>query len=337
MRHVSDNIYRLRRKRIAHCPRMVKLIGWVFTYNYPDEVGKEEGERMVHARYQELRGALGTLGIRYIIYALERGEKTGRLHIQGYMQCTCDKKKKIYEKYKVYVDRQRGTVQEATDYVKKDGEYNELGEAEDIPGARQGQGMRQDLEALKRDIEEGKSYDEICDTHFESAAKYSRFIKERIQARDTAVVQNSLLKEYEESSLKPWQQDLVSVVEANPHRRKIHWVWSKQGNLGKSWMATYLGVKHKACVFMGGAKTNLAFIYAQNPTKVVVFDLSRTQEANYLDHLYSLAEDLKNGRLTSTKYESKTIYFPIPHVIFLANFSPDLTKWSEDRYDIKEL
>lgn len=286
----------------------------------------------------------------YICFSPEVGEE-GTPHLQGYIQVTKQCKwttiKNTWPGFnRAHFETAFGSSEENIIYCKGpydkivkgkrkvkplNEEFWEYGQARDI-GKR---GKRNDLEAVKRDIEEGKSYDEICDTHFDCAAKYSRFIKERIQARDTTMVQNSLLKDYEGSSLKPWQQALVDVVETNPHPRKIHWIWSQQGNLGKSYMATYLGVKHKACVFMGGAKANLAFIYAQNPTKVVVFDLSRTQEANYMDHLYSLAEDLKNGRLTSTKYESKTIYFPIPHVIFLANFSPDLTKWSGDRYDVK--
>lgn len=288
----------------------------------------------------------------YLCFAPEVGEK-GTPHLQGYIQVTKQIQWKTIKNTwpgfsRAHFETAFGSSEDNVTYCK--GPYDkevkgvrkvkplnqdfwEYGQCRDI-GKR---GKRTDLDAVKRDIQEGKSYDEICETHFEVAAKYSRFIKERIQARDTIMVQSSLLKDYEGSSLKPWQQELVDVVEANAHPRKIYWIWSEEGNLGKSYMATYLGVKHKACVFMGGAKTNLAFIYAQNPTKLVVFDLSRTQEANYMDHLYSLAEDLKNGRLTSTKYESKTIYFPIPHVIFLANFAPDLTKWSEDRYDIKHL
>ena len=46
---------------------------------------------------------------------------------------------------------------------------------------------------------------------------------------------------------------------------------------------------------------------------------------------------LKNGRVVSTKYDSKTIFFPIPHVIFFANFEPDYTKWSADLYNVIKL
>jgi hypothetical protein len=50
-----------------------------------------------------------------------------------------------------------------------------------------------------------------------------------------------------------------------------------------------------------------------------------------------LAEELKNGILVSGKYESKTVVFKVPHVIFFANFEPDMTKWSSDRYFVKNI
>ena len=107
-------------------------------------------------------------------------------------------------------------------------------------------------------------------------------------------------------------------------------------------MTTYVGVVHGATVLTNGKKVDIAYIFAQKPTNIVLFDLSRTTEAtednkHRLDGIYSLAEDLKNGRIVSTKYDSKTIFFPVPHVIFFANFEPDYTEWSEDRYTVKHL
>jgi hypothetical protein len=100
-----------------------------------------------------------------------------------------------------------------------------------------------------------------------------------------------------------------------------------------------------ATVLTGGKKIDMAYIYAQNPTSIVVFDLPRTAEINteesdrkhHLDGIYSLAEELKNGILVSGKYESKTVVFKVPHVIFFANFEPDMTKWSSDRYFVKNI
>jgi len=131
-------------------------------------------------------------------------------------------------------------------------------------------------------------------------------------------------------------------VEEEPHARQITWIWSSAGNTGKSTMATYLGALKEACVLETAKKQDLAYIFAQKPAKIVVFDLSRTlapddDGRSKLDHLYALAESLKNGHLVSTKYQSASLYFARPHVVFFANFGPDMTKWSADRYVVREI
>jgi len=131
-------------------------------------------------------------------------------------------------------------------------------------------------------------------------------------------------------------------VEEEPHARQITWIWSSAGNTGKSTMATYLGALKEACVLETAKKQDLAYIFAQKPAKIVVFDLSRTlapddDGRSKLDHLYALAESLKNGHLVSTKYQSTSLYFARPHVVFFANFGPDMTKWSSDRYVVREI
>jgi len=226
----------------------------------------------------------------------------------------------------------------ARGYSMKDGNFFELGECRSM-GKK---GARSDLNAVKEAIAKGDTYDTICDEHFNVASRCSKFIKERVQARESGQQQDSLRELYASAVMRPWQQLLLDVVEEEACPRKIHWLWERAGNVGKSWMANYLGAMKGATILSSGKKVDLAYIYAQKPTKIVLFDLSRTNEASeerkhLLDGIYSLAEDLKNGRVVSTKYESKTVFFPPPHVIFFANFEPDMSKWSADRYFITEL
>lgn len=197
-------------------------------------------------------------------------------------------------------------------------------------------GARSDLAAVKDAIERGLSYNEICDAHFDTVAKYNRFIREQIQERDGLKARNSLREGLESLSLRPWQQDLVNAVTAEPHPRKIQWIWSTAGETGKSTMATYLGVLHGATVLELGKGADLKHIWAKAPSKIAIFDLTRATE-EHLDGLYSMAEQLKNGRLVTTKYDGSTIYFPIPHVVFFANFPPNMEKWSQDRYLVWKL
>jgi len=232
----------------------------------------------------------------------------------------------------------RGTDEENYTYCKKQGNFIELGERKSM-GKK---GARNDLLDVQKDIECGLTYDEMCDKHFDAAAKYSRFIRERIQARDTGKELSSLRVEYSTSSLRPWQQRVKELVEEDPNPRAIHWIWEEDGKKGKSWMAKYLVAMHGAVLLTAGKKTDMAYIYSKRPSKVVVFDLSRTtapQEGreHYLDGAYSLAEDLKNGMVISTKYDSTHVLTRGCHVIFFANYEPDMTKWSQDRYFITHL
>lgn len=283
----------------------------------------------------ELRGAVGQTGISYVLFGYEIGDN-GTPHLQGYFQANHDHYNRFKKKFgNMHIEKQKGTYEEATNYCKKDGDFFEAGVPDTtIQGKKKGQ--RSDLMLVKNAIEKGESYEQITNAHFQTVARYSRFIQEQIQVNATTRELLSLQEELASSSLKPWQQALLDVVKEDPNPRTIHWIWDSQGGTGKSWMATYLGANHNALVLENAKKADLAYIYAQNPTRMVVFDLSRTQE-DKLDHIYALAENLKNGRIVSSKYVSKTIYFRTPHVIFFANFSPDMTKWSADRYNVIRL
>lgn len=305
--------------------------GYCFTLNnYTDE---DE---------QTYMSIVGSRGVEYIIFGRETAPSTGTKHLQGYMQVNHDKTARLNQHLpcKKHV-RARGDWQSNYNYCTKGGDFYEAGEADkDLQGIKQGK--RSDLAAVKDAIMRGETYDEICDAHFEEAAKYHRFIREQITRRDTTKELNSLREAYESASLRPWQAALVDIVQEDPNPRKIHWIWEGVGNTGKSWMTKYLAAMYGACIMTVGKKVDMSHLYSKNPSRIVVFDLSRTTapgegREHFLDGAYSLAEDLKNGLVTSYKYDSSNILKEGCHVIFFANFLPDMTKWSEDRYLIKEI
>ena len=294
----------------------------------------------------KLQGAIGQVGVTYIVYGREVGEQ-GTPHLQGYLQSNQKNKERFHSKLGVFVTPQQRTATNAMEYCKKDGNFFEAGEFNaSIKGTMEkSQGKRSDLEAVKARIANGESYEEIAEAEFDTAARFHQFIKERVQARDSMKQLSTLRLQYESSVLRPWQQALLDVCEETACPRKIHWIWEDVGNMGKSWMAKYLLAMKDACYLTYGKKADLAYIFAQKPTKIVVINLSRTsasddEEKNrkhHLDGLYGLAEDLKDGVLLSGKYQSVTKIFQVPHVIFFANFEPDYSKWSGDRYNVMKL
>lgn len=69
--------------------------------------------------------------------------------------------------------------------------------------------------------------------------------------------------------------------------------------------------------------------------RVVIVDAPRSKQGDFIQ--YDFLEELKNGRIFNTKYESRMLEFPTPHVVVMMNEDPDMTKLSEDRYRIFKL
>lgn len=318
--------------RVCDLVYIMPRYGFCFTVN-----------NYLSSQVNTLKGALGQCGISYIVFGYETAPSTGTKHLQGYLQSNNKMKDRFYKKFGIYVMAQERSTLEASDYCKKDGDFFEAGDIDmDVKGSKEkNQGKRSDLDEVKVLVKEGKTYQEIVETHFGCAAKHHKFIKEQVAVQRHLDGRSILLSEYEGVSWKPWQQGVLDVLAETPNRRKIHWIWEPLGNVGKSWLAKYVLLTQDALLLESGKKVDMAYIYAQKPTKIVMIDLSRTSAPtdgkDYLGGVYSICENLKNGTLMSTKYESAAVQFQIPHVIVFANWEPDYTKWSRDRYLVTKL
>lgn len=131
---------------------------------------------------------------------------------------------------------------------------------------------------------------------------------------------------------RDWQKKIVDLVAAEPDARKIHWYVDPVGGKGKSYLARYLVCEKDAFYTQGGKHADI--IYGYQRQRIVIFDLCRDVEG-YVP--YSVMETLKNGIMFSSKYNSNMSTFPIPHVLVFANFDPDRSKLSADRWDIVNL
>lgn len=130
-----------------------------------------------------------------------------------------------------------------------------------------------------------------------------------------------------------WMQDLsLDLTECEPDPRKIIWYVDIIGGKGKTSFSKYMAVKHKACILNSGKSSDVA--YAINNPKIVIIDLSRSIEGHFN---YDILEQIKNGMVFSSKYESNTKMFNNPHVVVFSNWAPDINKLSKDRWDIRYL
>lgn len=117
-----------------------------------------------------------TKNIRYICGQLERGEETGKLHFQGYLQLKRSQRLSWLKNNlhpTAHYEIQRGTNAEARNYTFKDAtkelDWIEFGEF--VVGA----GTRTDLISYRDAIINGATKRELIETHPTELAKYDRF------------------------------------------------------------------------------------------------------------------------------------------------------------------
>jgi len=140
-----------------------------------------------------------------------------------------------------------------------------------------------------------------------------------------------------EPNLYQWQQDLLTELRGEPDMRQVLWYVDVQGGCGKTALARFLVKNEPNTMFISsGSAKDIAYqvIKSTSSPHTVVFNLPRSAEAGMS---YAAVESLKDGIVFSGKYEGGAKLFPPPHVVIFANFLPDLTKLSQDRWVVRTL
>lgn len=146
------------------------------------------------------------------------------------------------------------------------------------------------------------------------------------------------LEEYKDVKWKPWQQNILDILNTKPDRRTIHWFWEPTGNVGKSYLCKYLALTKDVIICEG--KKNDVFnqirdlIEKGKIPNIILCDIPRSS-MDYIN--YGALEEIKNGCLYSGKYEGGQCIFPCPHVIILANTAPPLDEMSKDRWNVVKI
>lgn len=265
---------------------------------------------------------------RYCIWQREKGEN-GTEHLQGYIEFCAPMRLGGLKKWLpgAHFEVRRGSPAQAADYCRKeesrvDGPW----ERGTMGGA---QGKRCDLEDVKKLVADGASKRDIYAECSEAAAKYPRFIEQLLTWRCEEDAEKVLTCQ----PMYDWQRKAMLIVaEDVVDPRAIYWVHDPVGNHGKTHLAKFFVDACGAYYTNGGKAVDLAFAYSGQP--IVVFDYVRDAK-DYVG--YGIIEQLKNGILMSTKYESTMKRFKAPHVFVFANFAPDATKFSQDRLRVWEL
>lgn len=192
---------------------------------------------------------------------------------------------------------------------------------------------------IKECIKKGKislkdlneKYGELFIKYNEHIKKYIRFCEDMENMEETEKYYEDFFKNIQFNEI---QNHILSLIDNKIDNRKIHWIYDKNGNSGKSTIANYLQLYKDAYIITGGKHADIYRHYNNN--KVVIYDLPRDY-MNSNESLYATMETFKNGYCLDTKYEGTIKRFIPPHIIVFSNAEPDINKLSLDRWNIIEV
>jgi hypothetical protein len=283
--------------------------------------------------------------IKYIIY---QGEytKDNKKHIQGFIQFTTQKEmtfvKKLLNDNTAHLEVMRGSPEQASNYCKKtekDGEKQGIYLEHKIYGELDTttSGTRTDLIALKNRLIEGETLTNIMintqdERTLRNCVQYNKTLRELQHNIQQKTQRELVLEKYENIEWNKLQKHLINILETEEDTRKINWVYDEYGNTGKTHLAKYYTALGNTYYITGGKQADI--LYSYEGQQIIIYDLARTYADN-IDHIYTTIENLKNGFYLSTKYNSEQrIYSKQPIIMVIANFKPDISKLSKDRWNI---
>lgn len=269
---------------------------------------------------------------KYGIVGKEIGEN-GTPHLQGYIHLIKPVRFSTLKKFlpNAHWEPAKGNPAQNKQYCSKDGNiFIEIGEVSTSThkGGTSGLVKKRALEII----------DEMVDKSYTSKPGdkdvffiYRKKIKEEVAEAKAEIALKNLQQKYVNVTWKEWQHVLLDELDGVPHPRHIIVVVDKEGNKGKSYLASYLLTKG-AVVFNTTKTADIA--YAMTDQRIVIFDLARHQQ----DHInWATIEALKNGNMFSSKYMSQSKIFDVPHVVVMMNEYPNTSRLSADRWNITDI
>lgn len=263
----------------------------------------------------------------FLIYQKEKGETRGTKHYQMYLEVKKTVRFAAIKKYfpTAHIEKRRGSQNQAIAYCQK--QDSAIGTPVTF-GKPAIQGAREDLKELRLALDKHDTWVQcVRDENIHpQLAKYGSFAKEYFNAKKS---KRDGLRRFHR-----WQEDLLEVINSEPNNRQILWYVDTEGGKGKSEMTKELITQHDAIVLGGRGVTDL-YLYAQSKNKIAIWDLPRDKQ---MQEPYDAIEKIKDGYFTSTFRNPMFCQRDFPaHVIIFANYRPDESKLSADRWKIIEL
>lgn len=307
---------------------------WIFTKNNPDIFKEDEMKINLEEKVKDKRFQL-----QYIMIAVERAPNTGTVHYQGFLVLRVRKTLQTLKRWigtniplldGAHWEVMRGTILQNKEYCSKEDKdpWHVGTEPEEIKP-----GKRTDLLDYTKAVLEGSGDLDLAVAFPGAHARYHNYAEKLRRAKRTKDMEETMREEFKDVILRDWQKRALEKLETQT-RRRILWVWSREGNVGKSFLGRYIVATRKAFMCNTGKHGDIIYAFSKKTPEYVVMDLSREQAERAP---YSVMEGLKNGFLFCAKYESSECFFKPSKLIVFANFQPEREKLSADRWDVMSI
>lgn len=271
--------------------------------------------------------------IRRSVFGKEVAPSSGTPHLQGYVEFS---KRVSLLRIKAlhrtaHWEPARGTSIDNYRYCVKDGLFYTYGDWSDIKRRirtlnNKKNGTDQHASIMRNILDGNKENNWINPVYLRGKRNYDELANEVLMACEL----RKRFQRYSDKKLRKWQMSILRRLFVQ-NSRSILWVIDTVGGRGKTFLAHYISSCYGYELLDGVTKTaDVAALISPQP-KGVIFDVTRSDSTHFS---YATLEAIKNGFVMSGKYHGiKRVFQPVPVIVF-ANFAPDTSKLSADRWDL---
>ena len=287
---------------------------WVFTLNNPVQREKDHvAEILLEAKY----GVVGR----------EVGE-SGTPHLQGFVIFHRNKRFNTVAGLfpRAHIELARGSSKQASDYCKKEGDYDEYGECPQPRANHTLDGLYSWADDFVAEHGRAPTSPEIAREHPTAYIRYPRVARALFHRAPPPTIV--------EGNPSWWQRELDDELNGEASDRSVIFYVDPDGGKGKTWFQQWYLTKNpnEVQVLGIGKRDDLAHVI-EITKSVFFFNVPR----GGMEHFqYTILEQLKDRMIFSPKYSScMKILFKKPHVVVFCNEEPEMDKMTADRYDIR--